>query len=161
MPPLTAMLHTNNSAVSLGRTLETLLPFAEILVVDHYSADGTLRIARAYGARIVLAENKSAKRHLDLARHNWIFCIAPGESITESLQASLYEWSILSEAETMRDTVHIPGYSVRVRELRGESWQENLAPETRLIPRSFEWNGGLQTYDPATTLLEGELLRFL
>jgi len=161
MPPITALLHTANDISRLGRTLETLLPCAEILIVDHHSSDGTLRIARTYGARIVLAERKSAKNYLELARHEWIFCIAPGESITESLQASLYEWSIPPQAELVRDTIQVPGYSVRVREQRGERWQENPTPETRLISRSSKWNGGPAMYDPATTLLEGELLRFM
>src|ERR1700686_5001163 len=96
MPPITALLHTANDALRLGRALETLLPCAEILIVDHGSADATRRIAREYGARIVIAHNQAPAHHyLALAGHDWIFCIAPAESITESLQASLFEWSAL------------------------------------------------------------------
>src|ERR1700722_12016172 len=53
MPSITARLHTSNSGFHLGRSLETLHPCAEILIVDHQSHDETLRIAREYGARIV------------------------------------------------------------------------------------------------------------
>ena len=94
MPPITALLHTRNDALRLGRTLEMLLPCAEILIVDHGSADATRRVACEYGARIVTADSHAAMNHyLDLARHDWILCMEPGESITESLQASLFEWS--------------------------------------------------------------------
>jgi glycosyltransferase involved in cell wall biosynthesis len=57
MPPITALLHTTNDALRLGRALETLLPCAEIIIVDHHSADATRRIARDYGARIVTADS--------------------------------------------------------------------------------------------------------
>src|ERR1700730_10220583 len=92
MPPITALLHTTNDALRLGRSLETLLPCAEIIIVDHHSADATRRIARAYGARIVTADSQAAAHHyLNLASHDWIFCIEPAESITEELQARVFE----------------------------------------------------------------------
>jgi glycosyltransferase involved in cell wall biosynthesis len=53
MPPITALLHTRNDALRLGRALEMLLPCAEILIVDHDSGDATHRIAHQYGARII------------------------------------------------------------------------------------------------------------
>src|SRR5437016_3583943 len=96
MPPITALLHTANDALRLGRTLELLLPCSEILIVDHHSADATRRVAREYGAHIVAADSHvTANHHLDSARHDWILCMQPGESITESLQASLFEWSAI------------------------------------------------------------------
>jgi len=96
MPPITALLHTMNDALRLGRALETLLPCAEILIVDHHSADATRRIAREYGARIVAEEgNPVVSEYLDVARYDWIFCMEPGESISEGLQASLFEWAAL------------------------------------------------------------------
>src|ERR1700677_4683616 len=99
MPPFTALLHTANDALRLGRALETLHPCSEILVIDHHSADATLRVARKYGARIMRADNGAdASRFLEMARHDWIFCRRPTESITEALQASLFEWSSLPAA---------------------------------------------------------------
>ena len=61
MPPITALLHTKNDGLRLGRALEMLLPCAEILIVDHHSADATRRIAREYGARIVTADASPAR----------------------------------------------------------------------------------------------------
>ena len=37
MPPFTALLHTHNDALRLGRALETLFAGSEILIVDHHS----------------------------------------------------------------------------------------------------------------------------
>lgn len=157
MPPITALLHTTNDALRLGRTLETLLPCAEILIVEYHSADATRRIAREYGARIVFPEHPAAARHyLDLARHDWILCVDPGESITEGLQATLFEWSILPAHELEEHA-----FSISVRRQTGESWQQMPTPETRLIPRIWtRWDGRLPAPEPSAVVLEGELLRF-
>ena len=47
MPPITALLHTMNDALRLGRTLEMILPCAEILIVDHRSARRNVAFYRA------------------------------------------------------------------------------------------------------------------
>ena len=159
MPPITALLHTANDALRLGRTLEMLLPCSEILIVDHHSADATGRVARQYGARIFCAGSPEiANLYLDLARHDWILCMKPGESINENLQASLFEWSALPDGS---DTADHPGFSVRVREQTGEHWLELPAPETRLIPRGWTlWAGHLPATTPSAVPLAGDLLRF-
>jgi hypothetical protein len=159
MPPFTALLHTKNDGLRLGRALEMLVPCAEILIVDHDSLDATRRIAREYGARIVVADrNANANHYLDLARLDWILCMQPGESITEGLQASLFEWSELPS----RGVVGVgSAFSVFVREQTGESWLHSPSPETRLIPRSWtQWQGLLPAPEPSAIALEGELLRF-
>jgi glycosyltransferase involved in cell wall biosynthesis len=162
MPPITALLHTANDALRLGRALETLLPCAEILIVDHHSADATRRIARDYGARIVMAHNQApALRYLDLARHDWIFCIEAAEAITESLQASLFEWSALPGHLVVGSATGGLAFSVFVREQASERWLYIPQPQTRLIPRSWpRWLGGLPAHEPSAIALEGELLRF-
>jgi len=135
MPPITALLHTTNDALRLGRALETLLPCAEILVVDHHSADATRRIAREYGARIVAAEDEiPERRYLDLASFDSILCLEPAESITEGLQASLFEWSALPSPSVASRAAGAPAYSVSVREQAGERWLDLPAPETASYP---------------------------
>jgi glycosyltransferase involved in cell wall biosynthesis len=167
MPPITALLHTTNDALRLGRALETLLPCAEILIVDHHSSDATRRIARAYGARIVAAESQDAEiqdkvhRYLDLASHDWIFCMKPAESINENLQASLFEWSALPSRNATSSAGSGLAFSVFVREQIGEHWVDVPAPETRLVPRGWpRWLGRLPAPEPSTVALEGQLLRF-
>jgi len=162
MPPITALLHTANDAQRLGRALETLLPCAEILIVDHDSTDTTVRVARDYGARVVAAEGQTTANHyLNEALHDWILCLLPSESITEGLQATLFEWSSLPNAAVAEPS----GFSVIVREQvgkdwMGRDWQELPEPEIRLVPRNWAlWNGPLPAHQAASRALEGELLR--
>jgi glycosyltransferase involved in cell wall biosynthesis len=174
MPPFTALLHTENDSLRLGRTLEMLLPCSEILIVDHHSTDATRRIARAYGARIVPADivapdfvapdrdrdrdkDEATNRYLDLAKHDWLFCMKPGESITEGLQATLFEWSALPGSGVAAGVA----FSVFVRQQSGEHWLELPAPEARIVPRSWtRWRGRLPAQESSAVALEGELLRF-
>jgi hypothetical protein len=162
MPPITALLHTMNDGLRLGRTLEMLLPCAEILILDHHSADATRRIAREYGARVVTADSHATANHyLDLARHDWILCIEPGESITEGLQASLFEWSAQPSRGVAGTGAGGSAFAVYVREQTGEKWRELPAPETRLVPRSWAlWQGRLPTHEPSAIALQGAMLRF-
>jgi hypothetical protein len=162
MPPITALLHTSNDALRLGRALETLLPCAEILIVDHASADTTRRIAREYGARVVAAESQEeVHRYLDLASHDWILCIQPTESINENLQASLFEWSTLPSPRVASNAAGPLAFSLIVREQGGEHWLDIPSPETRLVPRSWlRWHGLLPAHEPSAVALDGRLLRF-
>jgi hypothetical protein len=162
MPPITALLHTKNDALRLGRSLEMLLPCAEVLIVDHHSVDATPKIAREYGARLVApGDHPAAGHYLDLARYDWIFCMRPGESITEGLQASLFEWTVLPHYLAVDSLAGGPAFSVFVREQTGESWIEVPEPETRLIPRNWSlWHGEFPARTPSAVALEGELLRF-
>ena len=156
MNAITALLHTRNDGLRVGRCLETLYPCDEILVVDHGSQDGTRRIAHEYGAQVVQAgEHSSVVQYLRLARTEWILCLDPRESLTEALAASLFEWK--SEAPFR------PGaFSVFVREETAEGWIANPAAQTRLVPAGWErWEERVPRNEPSAVALEGELMRFV
>jgi hypothetical protein len=162
MPPITALLHTKNDGLRLGRALEMLLPCTDIVIVDHHSADATLRVARQYGARVVAADGHPAADHyLDLARYDWILCLEPAESISEGLQASLFEWSVLPVRADTSSAATGSAFSVFVRQQTSKGWLQLPAPETRLVPRDWtRWDGRLPAREPSAVALEGELLRF-
>jgi len=157
MPLITAILHTCNDGLRLGRALETLRPCDEILVLDHGSSDHTLRVAREYAAIVhVLGPDQSARDAILTARHSWLLVILPSESITEGLEAELFEWMLRSED----DVASIPACSVFLREETGEGWSETR-PTTRLIPRNWDaWEGNFPRHDPRGPVLQGDLLRF-
>lgn len=157
MPSFTAILHTLNDAAVLGRALESLRPCDEILVVDHGSRDTTLRVAREYGAGIRLATPELLlSDHLALARHDWVFCLLPSESLTEGLEASLFEWKLLKESYVLSNLA----YSTILREETSQGWREGR-PSTRLVPRNWkQWDGNLPHQAANAVLLEGDLLRF-
>ncbi len=154
MPPITALLHTANDELRLGRALETLLPCREILIVDHNSSDSTKRVAQRYGARFVCADRRAASEYAHLAMNDWILCLAPSESLTEMLQATLFEWSLLGGVEVSEQS-----FNLSAREQVGELWQQRPAVETRLVRRTWaSWNGHLPAFDPESPVLEGNLL---
>jgi len=155
MPSITALLHTHNDALRLGRCLELLHPCDEVVIVDHGSTDATLRNAREYGAKIVARREPSgAVQPLPPAIDGeWILCLEPRESLTEGLVASLFEWK--KAAPTA------PAYSVFLREESSNGWLDRPEPQIRLIPGGWHhWLGHLPEAETATPSLEGSLLRF-
>ncbi len=156
MPGITALVHTHNDALRIGRCLETLYPCDEILIVDHGSEDSTVRVAREYGARITQATSLREQLQCGLgAARDWILCLEARESLTENLAASLYEWKVESPQGQ-------PAFSIFVREETAEGWVGNPTAQTRLVPSLWnQWNGNLPTNQASACTLEGELLRFI
>ncbi len=156
MPSITALLHTENDALRLGRCLETLHPCDQIIVVDHGSRDLTVRIAREYGALVLPAESeRSPDSYLQHIGAAWVFCLDPRESFTEGLSASVFEWKLLPVSPTPS------AFSVQMREETDRGWVGIPPPQTRLVPpRWNRWMGRFPINEPAATSLEGELLRF-
>lgn len=154
MPSITALLHTQNDALRLGRALEMLFPCDEILIVDHDSSDGTSEVAREYGARVLRASPGIS--HPQTTRGEWIFSLDPRESVTEALAASLFEWK--SEAIP----ANVCAFSVYRREETVEGWVGNPIAQTRLVRADWKrWAGHFPERDASAVALEGELLHFV
>ena len=160
MPSITALLHTENDALRLGRALETLYACDDILIVDHGSQDATVRVAREYGARVVAATaGFSSQEYLPYVRAGWILCLDARESLTEKLAASLFEWK--SEALPANSSA-ASVFSVFLREETAQGWVDVPTAQTRLVPRGWRsWKGRYPLHEPAAVALEGELLRFV
>jgi hypothetical protein len=164
MPSITALLHTKNDGLRLGRALETLYACDDILVIDHGSRDATVRVAREYGARVVTATaGTSPAEYLRLAglpsrNPTWILCLDPRESLTEKLAASLFEWK---RASPDSNPSAARAFSMFLREETAEGWLQHPAPQTRLVPHDWKhWQGTHPIAEPSALVLEGELLRF-
>lgn len=156
MHRITAVMHTRNDALRLGRCLETLYPCDEILIVDHDSQDDTLGVAQNYGARVVRARNgASAAQYVGLARAGWILCLDPHESLTEALAASLYEWkSSMPHGNS--------AFCMFLREETSRGWVQNPEAQTRLVPANWnQWQGSFPTNDAKAAALDGEILHFI
>jgi len=157
MPAITALLHTSNDALRLGRCLETLYPCDCILVVDYGSRDATVPVAREYGARVLAAAPGVYPTHyFRFADPGWILCLDPHESLSESLAADLYAWK-LDAGDPLA-----PAFSVFLRQETAEGWVQVPLAQTRLVPPDWNrWDKFLPKSDPSAIVLEGELLRFL
>jgi glycosyltransferase involved in cell wall biosynthesis len=164
MPTITALLHTHNDAVRLGRCLETLYPCDEIVIVDHGSDDGTIQLAREYGALVIMAngdssmkEEASVIQYAALAPSAWILALDPRESVSEALAASLYELKSGSVG-----TFSASALSVFLREETLSGWIRHPAPQARVVASNWtSWQGTLPASQSSGPVLEGELLRFV
>jgi glycosyltransferase involved in cell wall biosynthesis len=106
--PITAYTLTYNEASQIRTVLEGIKWADEIIVVDSFSTDGTVEIAREYNARIISAPFSGfghlRNLALDAASHDWIFSVDADERCTGELAGE-----ILKEAENPQfDAYHVP-----------------------------------------------------
>jgi len=97
MPPISAVLIAFNEERDLPRALASLTGVAdEIVVVDSLSTDGTVRIARQYGALVISRPftEFSEQRNFASSRaaHDWVFVIDADEALSPELRALLAAW---------------------------------------------------------------------
>lgn len=115
--PATVTILTYNSATHLRRCLDSVQAFDEILVVDGGSTDGTLDIAREFGARIVpqsetpgpIDDFTSVRiRSFQAAKHDWIFWIDSDEFADEKLIRAIRDAVLLDHKTTAYRASKIP-----------------------------------------------------
>jgi glycosyltransferase involved in cell wall biosynthesis len=154
MPGISALIHTCNDERRLGRTLETLRPCDEIVIVDHASEDGTVRVARDYGAKVIPAVTGVQNgAYANDCKHDWVLCLLPAETLTEALETTLLDWKTKSAPEGTP-----AGYAVRIRS--SENGQP-ICQELRLVNRTrLNWQGVSPDAISDLPVLEGDLLRF-
>ncbi len=153
VPKITALIHAYADAGRLGRTLDSLRPCDQVVVVTHGDDDETQRIARQHGAYVKAGvAGVSGGAYLVDAAHDWILCLRPDEALSEALEASLFEWKT-------KDPGAVIGFSVSIRQETASGWK-SCPPETRLVNRErINWTSELPPNDPEAPLLVGDLLR--
>lgn len=90
--PISVLITTKNEEQNIGRCLEALSAFDEVIVIDSHSEDATAEIARQKGAQLVLYRWDGAypkKRgwcldHLDI-KHDWVFWVDADEVVSVDL----------------------------------------------------------------------------
>jgi glycosyltransferase involved in cell wall biosynthesis len=155
MPKFTALLHTHNDALRLGRALQSLRPCDQVLVIDENSEDDTEKVAREYGATFKTAiPGVSPGAYAVDAEHEWILCLRPNESLSDTLEAALLEWREQDPGEG------VVCYSVPIRKENGKGWKECPA-EVRLVNRNqVNWIGEMPPENQNCARMHGELLSF-
>lgn len=87
---LSVVLATRNEEENLGRCLESVKSLAdEIIVVDEYSTDKTVEIAKKYGAKVFLEPHHdnfhvTKQVALEKATGDWILQLDADEVVTPS-----------------------------------------------------------------------------
>src|SRR5256884_3552073 len=106
--PFTAYTLTFNEARQIRAVLESVKWADEIILVDSFSTDGTVEIAREFNARIVSEKfcgfGKLRNLALDAAKHDWVFSLDADERCTPELAAEIRR----ELAAPQFDAYHVP-----------------------------------------------------
>ena len=94
MPELSVVIITFNEEANILRTLESVRPFAdEIVVVDSMSSDRTASICKDFGCRVYEREfdgyGTQKQFAVDQSSNDWVFSIDADEVVTEELQREI------------------------------------------------------------------------
>ena len=93
---ISVVIQTYNSELYLGRVLESVKLFDEVVICDMYSTDRTLEIAQRYGCKVVYHEKipfcEPARNFaIQSASYEWILVVDSDEVVPEDLRSYLYE----------------------------------------------------------------------
>lgn len=91
---LSVILITKDEAANVGACLESVAFADEIVVVDSGSADGTVEIAKKFGAKVLVTSDwpgfgAQKQRALDRATGEWVLSIDADERIPEALRGQI------------------------------------------------------------------------
>lgn len=156
-----------NEADRLGDCLASLAFCDELVVVDSFSTDDTVAIARAHGARVLqraFEGYRSQKQFaVDQAAHDWVLCLDADERVDATLRAAI-------EAERAAGFPDAAGYRfARLSNYFGRFLRHGNAYPDRVL-RLFDrrrggWRGKREVHesasvDGAVKTLRGDLVHF-
>ncbi len=137
MQKISAIIPTFNEEENIERAIISVNWADEILIVDSFSKDKTLEIARKHNCRILEHEyvNSASQKNWTIpqAKYEWIFLLDADESCTEGLQAeikSLLEKGSLHSAFRIYRQNFFMG-----RKIRFCGWQKDVV--IRLFKRDY------------------------
>lgn len=93
---ISVVLNTYNAEKHLGKVLNSVKEFDEIVVCDMHSTDNTLKIAEKFGANIVFHENTgyvepARNVAIQSAKNEWVLLLDADEIPSENLKKKLLE----------------------------------------------------------------------
>jgi glycosyltransferase involved in cell wall biosynthesis len=149
---ITVVVCSRNNASTLDRCLESVSGFGEIIVVDRFSTDTTLDIARRYPAVVYRRRDKTGGGArdwgYDRAAKRWVLFLNADEELTPGLKIDIEAAGEPSAS----------GYRARWRhEYLGGFMRSRVFP--RETDRRLVRADGTGTGGPQGQLLPGEILR--
>lgn len=125
--PLTAIIPVFNEEIHIEGVIESVLWADEILIVDSFSTDQTLALARQYPVRIVQSEYEYSasqkNRAIPLATYEWILLVDADERVTPALRdeiEGLLNNAPAYDAYWIRRINHFNGRRIRFSGWRGD-----------------------------------------
>ncbi|HET9480903.1 MAG TPA: glycosyltransferase family 2 protein [Candidatus Polarisedimenticolia bacterium] len=93
MEPISVIVPTFNEEENIRECLESVAWADEILVVDSFSTDGTLAIAREFTDRVLQREyvNSASQKNwaIPQAKHRWVMVVDADERVTPGLREEI------------------------------------------------------------------------
>jgi len=149
---------TFNSERYLDKCLASVAAFEEILILDGGSTDGTLEIARCYGARILPQSDTPGpiddftavrRRSFALAKHEWVFWIDSDEYANEELildirnalravEPAVYSASKIPvvEGREIYYAYNLPNTAIRLIRKGNAEWRSGKKVHEHLQPKA-------------------------
>lgn len=131
--PVTVIILTKDEARNLPRCLASVQWADEVLVVDSFSADQTVDLARQSGARVIQHpfHNYAAQHNFAQAqaRHDWVLFIDADECVSPELAAEIQR---LAQTDRLAD---YRAYHIERLHLTSGRWLYSNPDRRRLTPR--------------------------
>src|ERR1700744_6179934 len=108
-PKITVYVMSYNEARQIRAVLESVKWADELIVVDSFSTDGTVEIAREFGARVISEKfcgfGKLRNFALDASQNDWMFSLDADERCTPELAEEIRR---TLDAGPQFDAYHVP-----------------------------------------------------
>jgi len=137
--PLAVVVLTFNEALNVRQCLQSVMGWAgEVFVVDSLSTDGTISIAREYGAKVIQHEFRGyadqrnwALSHLPFS-YDWVFFLDADEAVSQELREEIAQLPLPSQKE-------IDGFYVKYRFVFMGRWIRHGGYYPTWLLRLFRW----------------------
>ena len=162
--PLSVVILTKNEAARIRACIESVRWADDILVVDDESADDTVQIAQALGARVLKRKMEIEGRHRNWAsaqaKHEWVLSLDADERVTPELAEEIQQ--------LLRNGSAYETYAIPRRNYIGEQWIRYggwypSAPLKLFKKSVFRWEETTvhpRAIGPAWGVLRHDLLHF-
>jgi glycosyltransferase involved in cell wall biosynthesis len=136
--PISVIITTFNEEVNVAECIESVLWADEIVLVDSFSRDRTVEIARRYPIDVLQRQyyGSAAQKNwaLDRVKHEWVLILDADERVTKPLACEIMQMLI--------DGPKHHGYSIRRRNIVLEKAIEHSGWSTDKVVRFFHRDFG-------------------
>ncbi|MBN2348946.1 MAG: glycosyltransferase family 2 protein [Bacteroidales bacterium] len=127
MVKITAIIPTGNEEENIEKAIQSVQFVDEIIVVDSFSTDRTVEIAKKYTPRVIQHEyvNSATQKNWTIpqASHNWILLLDADERVTPELQEEIQEL-LQNEPEEVAYWIYRKNYFMG-RHLKHGGWNRD------------------------------------
>jgi glycosyltransferase involved in cell wall biosynthesis len=150
---ISVMIIAKDEEKSIATCLDSVRFADEVVVIDDYSKDSTVKLAKQHGAKVYqrTLDGFASQKNFGIKKccNKWVLILDADESLTKELQ---------SEIEALKPKT-IVAYDIPFRNYVGEYWLKHggLYPDrhTRLINKDFAQYGSREIHE--TLVIKGKV----